>query len=105
MAGDTEQSRRKAATTRASAAKAKSAITRPRAVSSGTQTQSISGPDGDDAVARLEAVVGALTAERERLKADLANAENRIAVLETQHRDAIDRINWVIDSLQTAIDE
>lgn len=38
-----------------------------------------------------------------RLEAELAAARKRIAELESMHDDAVNRIDWVIDSLQTLI--
>ncbi|MFV0294686.1 MAG: hypothetical protein ACK5JT_01020 [Hyphomicrobiaceae bacterium] len=47
------------------------------------------------------------TAETEvdRLKRELAHANERIAELEEQRRQLADRIDWVIDSLHSLMDE
>ncbi|MEZ5844130.1 MAG: hypothetical protein R3D27_10440 [Hyphomicrobiaceae bacterium] len=103
MAGETERSRRK-----------------PAAVGSGGASSSPGGsragkkrapskpmPQGNDdpAYKSLEAAVTSLTTERDHLKGALAAAEARIAALEAENRKAVDRISWVIDSLQSALDE
>lgn len=40
-----------------------------------------------------------------RLEQELAAARRRIAELEAMHEDAVNRIDWVIDSLQTLLSE
>lgn len=55
------------------------------------------------AVERLEATVAELSSARDALTADLATARARIAVLEAARLDAINRIDWAIDSLRSAI--
>ena len=55
-------------------------------------------------IARLESSVLELKRERDALAAELATAKAEIVALDTARRDAIDRINWVIDSLSTALD-
>ena len=45
--------------------------------------------------------LAALQAECDRLRAELAVARTRISDLETQRRLAVDRIDWVIDSLHS----
>ncbi|MFX8012322.1 hypothetical protein ABTK70_20375, partial [Acinetobacter baumannii] len=55
------------------------------------------------AVSRLEASLAELRAERERLASELAVARKQITVLEAARLDAINRIDWAIDSLETAI--
>lgn len=45
-----------------------------------------------------------LERERDDLRAELEAARRRIASLEGQRRQAVDRIDWVIDSLQHAIE-
>jgi len=47
-----------------------------------------------EAIARLER-------ERDALKAELETARARIAELERQRSDALNRVEWVIDSLHT----
>ena len=46
-----------------------------------------------------------IRAERDQLKADLALARKRIAELEAQRAALADRIDWVIDSLHSLLDE
>ncbi|MBS0244784.1 MAG: DUF5320 domain-containing protein [Proteobacteria bacterium] len=50
---------------------------------------------------RLEA----LEAECARLKSELAEARKRIAELEGQREQVVNRIDWVIDSLHSLLDE
>jgi predicted RNase H-like nuclease (RuvC/YqgF family) len=52
---------------------------------------------------RLADAVTALEREREALKAELAEAKSRIAELEKARREALDRVDWAIDSLKTAL--
>jgi predicted RNase H-like nuclease (RuvC/YqgF family) len=52
---------------------------------------------------RLADAVTALEREREALKAELADAKARIAELEKGRREALDRVDWAIDSLKTAL--
>lgn len=52
---------------------------------------------------RLADAVTALEREREELKRELAEARGRIAELEKARREALDRVNWAIDSLQTIL--
>ena len=44
---------------------------------------------------------GGLEAECERLKSELEAAEARIAALEAQRKQLLDRLDWAIDSLQS----
>jgi chromosome segregation ATPase len=44
-----------------------------------------------------------LEAERDRLEADLAEAEARIGRLEESRTEAVNRIDWVLDSLQNVL--
>jgi len=44
--------------------------------------------------------LASVIAERDRLKIELAAAQARILELEKARQDAINRIDWVIDSLQ-----
>jgi len=53
------------------------------------------------AVARLETTVAELKATRDQLELDLAAARKQIVALEQARLDAINRIDWVIDSLET----
>jgi hypothetical protein len=43
--------------------------------------------------------------ERDALKAELAAAKVRIEALETANAEAVNRINWIIDSLQSLKDD
>jgi len=45
-----------------------------------------------------------LERERLELRAKLAAAEARIAALESQRVDALNRIDWVIDSIQNVLE-
>ena len=59
----------------------------------------------DAAVERLEASISALKRERDDLAARLASAQAEIAALDAARKAAIDRIDWVIDSLHTALQD
>ena len=48
--------------------------------------------------------VTSLERERDELRAELKAARERITSLEAQRRQAVDRIDWVIDSLQHVIE-
>ena len=48
--------------------------------------------------------LAALERERDALRAELEAARQRIAALEAQRNQAVDRIDWVIDSLQHVIE-
>lgn len=52
---------------------------------------------GFDALAQLER-------ERNELRTQLAAAEARIAVLESQRVEALNRIDWVIDSIHNVLE-
>lgn len=43
--------------------------------------------------------------EIERLRAELETARKRIAELEAQHENLVNRIDWAIDSLHSLIDD
>jgi hypothetical protein len=45
-----------------------------------------------------------LERERDELRTELEAARQRITALEAQRRQAIDRIDWVIDSLQQMVE-
>ena len=66
--------------------------------------------DADDAAPapgasdRYAQRVKALERERDRLKTQLAEAEARIARLEESRAEAVNRIDWVIDSLHNALE-
>jgi septal ring factor EnvC (AmiA/AmiB activator) len=57
------------------------------------------------AVERLETRVLDLKRERDALAAELAEANARIAALDAARDDAVNRIDWVVDSLQTVLDD
>jgi chromosome segregation ATPase len=48
--------------------------------------------------------IKALEAERDRLKADLVEAEARIGRLEESRTEAVNRIDWVLDSLHNVLE-
>jgi uncharacterized coiled-coil DUF342 family protein len=48
--------------------------------------------------------VKALEQERDRLKAQLAEAEERIGRLEESRTETVNRIDWVIDSLHNVLE-
>ena len=58
-----------------------------------------------EAVQRLEARAKTLERERDGLKAELDTARGRIAALEQTRAEAVNRIDWVIDSLHNVIDK
>lgn len=62
--------------------------------------------DAKDAASKLasDPRLAALQSECDRLRAELAAARSRISDLETQRRLAVDRIDWVIDSLHSLKD-
>ena len=55
----------------------------------------------DDAAARIRT----LEVERDRLAAELQAAQARIKALEQAREQALNRIDWVIDSLHNLIEE
>lgn len=57
------------------------------------------------AVKRLEAKIKSLQVERDKLNSELKSAHLRIAELEAAHKDAVNRIDWVIDSLHNIVEE
>lgn len=61
--------------------------------------------DLSSAMERLESKISVLSAERDKLNADLKAARERIAELEAAHQDAANRIDWVIDSLHSLVEE
>lgn len=48
--------------------------------------------------------IKSLERERDRLKSQLAEAEARIARLEESRAEAVNRIDWVIDSLHNVLE-
>ena len=58
-----------------------------------------------DAVQRLEARAKALERERDGLKAELDAARVKIRLLEEKRSEAVNRIDWVIDSLHNVINK
>lgn len=65
------------------------------------------GESGDltGAVERLEAEVKSLRNERDTLAKELEAARGQISELESAQTDAINRIDWVIDSLHNLMDQ
>ncbi|KUO67597.1 MAG: hypothetical protein APF80_12635 [Alphaproteobacteria bacterium BRH_c36] len=61
--------------------------------------------DLSSAVERLEAKINSLQAERDALNNELKAARARIGELEAAHKDAVNRIDWVIDSLHNIVEE
>jgi sugar-specific transcriptional regulator TrmB len=57
-----------------------------------------------DAVQRLEARAKTLERERDGLKTELEAARERIRTLEEARAEVVNRIDWVIDSLQNVVD-
>lgn len=74
---------------------------KPAAVKSARPTAA----DLEAAIGRLEASVADLKREREALQAELVEAKAQIAALDAARKAAIDRIDWVIDSLHTVVQE
>lgn len=56
-------------------------------------------------VERLEGKLKALQDERDKLKSDLKVALTRIGELEATQTDAVNRIDWVIDSLHNIVED
>jgi DNA repair exonuclease SbcCD ATPase subunit len=65
------------------------------------------GESGDltGAVERLEAEVKSLRIERDTLTKELEAARGQISELESAQTDAINRIDWVIDSLHNLMEQ
>lgn len=59
----------------------------------------------ESAIERLEASVASLKRERDALAAELAAAKTEIATLDAARKSAVDRIDWVIDSLNTVLQD
>jgi chromosome segregation ATPase len=49
-------------------------------------------------------VIARLERERDALKMELATAEARIAALESQRTELLNRIDWAIDSLHSLVE-
>jgi hypothetical protein len=62
-----------------------------------TEHRSVSGGAAPEVVAQLER-------ERDALKVALATAEARIAALERQRTELLNRIDWAIDSLHSLVE-
>jgi predicted RNase H-like nuclease (RuvC/YqgF family) len=90
-----EQNMSKQRTPRSEAPRASTSTAKPRDVPNALQS----------AVDRLEARVLELKRERDELAAKLEAAANEIATLDKSRIEAINRIDWVLDSLQTVLQE
>lgn len=62
-------------------------------------------PVAKPAVAKSAAAAATKNDGRARLEAELKDARARIAELEKLNEEAVNRIDWVIDSLQTVLAE
>lgn len=93
MAARSKQSRQKAATTGTKAAGGAGA--RPKR----TAARKIASKKEQSAGAETD-----LTKRCAQLEAELAEAHERIGELERLNEEAINRIDWVIDSLQTLLE-
>ncbi|CFW99877.1 conserved protein of unknown function [Candidatus Filomicrobium marinum] len=54
---------------------------------------------------KLETEARALKKERDSLRAELTAAKKRIAELEAINENAVNRIDWVLDSLHTLLEK
>ena len=88
-----------AARTKKKPAKTKTVRTRTAASTPTKKTKTTASPTAKKSAASQ------LRVERDLLKTKLAAAEARIDELQSQHEEAINRIDWVIDSLQSALAE
>lgn len=61
-------------------------------------------PGAHDSADRQGQRIKSLERECERLKAQLAEANERIAALEQRRAEAVNRIDWVIDSLHNVLE-
>ncbi|MBU1213301.1 MAG: DUF4164 family protein [Alphaproteobacteria bacterium] len=77
----------------------------PKKSKQGAARKSAAKSDLSSAVERLEAKIVALQAERDTLNSELKAARVRIGELEAAHKDAVNRIDWVIDSLHNILEE
>lgn len=89
---------KKAPQTRTSGARAK-----PRTAEKSARTKTSADPL-KSAVERLEAQLIELRNERDGLRDDLALAQSRVEALEKANAEAVNRIDWVIDSLHSAVE-
>ncbi len=69
------------------------------------RTPSAKGAKPASGGALLTTTVARLEVDNAQLAAKLAAAELKIAVLERQRDEALNRINWVIDSLNTMVQD
>ncbi len=79
--------------------------TRPPAKAPSKAAGKPAGAKLTNAVEKLEAKFKVLQKERDALKKELAAANERIGQLEAQHTDAVNRIDWVIDSLHNLLED
>lgn len=56
-------------------------------------------------LAQIEREMQALKSERDDLKTELTAAKQRISELEAINEDAVNRIDWVLDSLHSLVEE
>lgn len=105
--------RSKATPAKAAAPKASSAAAKPRKGAAGASAGKSStrrtadpatGTVALDAPSLMARVIR-LETERDRLKAQLEKAESRIRELEESREQVVNRIDWVIDSLRSLVDE
>lgn len=57
------------------------------------------------ALAQIERDIQALRDERDNLRGELAAAKQRISELEAINEDAVNRIDWVLDSLHSLLEQ
>jgi len=58
-----------------------------------------------DSAERPAVYIKTLERERDRLKAQLQEAQERLARLEESRTEAVNRIDWVIDSLHNVLEK
>ncbi|MEO1204988.1 MAG: hypothetical protein AAFV45_01520 [Pseudomonadota bacterium] len=95
---------KRAARAKASAGSAKGTGTSKGTAASKTPGKSKGASDLAAAIERLEAQVMDLKAERDDLKAELSSSVARVKELEKVQVQAINRIDWVIDSLHNVME-
>ena len=86
------------------AERAKTKQTKAPAKGASSRTQRTASATAKTVTAK-KPTVAQLTRERYALVKQLVKAEERIAELESAHNQAINRIDWVIDSIQTTLEE